>query len=78
MQANARLHRQGQAKPVMIFRLVAKQTHDIRVVGALKRKNTGQEALMEATKALINKYTKCWVRSTKIKLDDQNMNVVKS
>jgi hypothetical protein len=42
----------------MVFRLVAKQTHDIRVVGALKRKNTGQEALMEATKALINKYIK--------------------
>ena len=58
LQANARLYRQGQTKPVMIFRLVAKQTHDIRVVGALKRKNTGQEALMEATKALINKYIK--------------------
>jgi hypothetical protein len=42
----------------MVFRLVAKQTHDTRVVGALKRKNTGQEALMEATKALINKYIK--------------------
>lgn len=56
LQANARLYRQGQTKPVMIFRLVAKKTHDTRVVGALKRKNTGQEALMEATKALINKY----------------------
>lgn len=56
LQANARLYRQGQTKPVMIFRLVAKKTHDTRVIGALKRKNTGQEALMEATKALINKY----------------------
>lgn len=55
-QANARLYRQGQDKPVMIFRLVAKKTHDIRVIGALKRKSTGQEALMEATKALIDKY----------------------
>lgn len=56
LQANARLYRQGQTKPVMIFRLVAKKTHDTRVIGALKRKNTGQEALMEATKSLINKY----------------------
>lgn len=57
LQANARLHRQGQTKPVMIFRLVAHHTHDQRVIKAIESKNTGQEALMEATKALINKYT---------------------
>lgn len=31
-------------------------THDQRVIQAIEDKNTGQEALMEATKALINKY----------------------
>lgn len=56
LQANARLYRQGQTKPVMIYRLVAKRTHDIRVIRALNKKNTGQEELMAATKALINKY----------------------
>lgn len=56
LQANARLYRQGQTMPVMIYRLIAKKTHDTAVVRALTRKNTGQEALMEATKALIIKY----------------------
>lgn len=58
LQANARLHRQGQTKPVMIFRLVASGTHDERVVKAIENKNTGQEALLQAMKVLINKYTK--------------------
>lgn len=58
LQANARLHRQGQTRPVMIFRLVAHNTHDQRVIQAIESKNTGQEALMEATKALIDKYIK--------------------
>jgi SNF2 family DNA or RNA helicase len=58
LQANARLHRQGQTKPVMIFRLVAHNTHDQRVIKAIESKNTGQEALMEATKALISKYAR--------------------
>ena len=56
MQANARLHRQGQTKPVMIFRIVAHHTHDQRVIAAIESKNTGQEALLQATKALIDKY----------------------
>lgn len=58
LQANARLHRQGQTRPVMIFRLVAHNTHDQRVIQAIENKNTGQESLMEATKALIDKYIK--------------------
>lgn len=63
LQANARLHRQGQTRPVMIFRLVAHNTHDQRVIQAIENKNTGQEALMQATlmqatKALIDKYIK--------------------
>lgn len=56
MQANARLHRQGQTKPVMIFRIVAHHTHDQRVIAAIESKNTWQEALLQATKALIDKY----------------------
>lgn len=55
-QANARLYRQGQTKPVMIFRLVAHNTHDQRVIQAIEDKNTGQEALLAATKVLIQKY----------------------
>lgn len=56
MQANARLHRQGQQKPVMVFRLVAKNTHDEKVIKAIENKNESQESLMEATKALVEKY----------------------
>lgn len=58
LQANARLHRQGQTKPVVIHRLVTKGTHDERVIRAIKNKSTGQEALMDATKYLIDKHTK--------------------
>ena len=56
LQANARLHRQGQGKPVIIHRIVVRGTHDERVIKAIANKSTGQESLMEATKYLINKH----------------------
>ena len=50
-QANARLYRQGQEKPVIIHHLVTAGTIDEQVIAALQRKRTGQDALMEAIKA---------------------------
>lgn len=57
-QANARLHRQGQTKPVIIHHLVAKNTMDEDVMKALDSKTDKQEALMQAVKARIDKYRK--------------------
>lgn len=54
-QANARVHRQGQRNRVVILRLVAADTMDVEAVTALERKSTGQEALMQAVKARIDK-----------------------
>lgn len=55
-QANARLHRQGQTKPVIIHRLIATGTMDGDVLDALDNKADKQEALMRAVKARIEKY----------------------
>lgn len=55
-QANARLHRQGQTKPVIIHHLVAKGTMDEDVMKALDSKTDKQEALMQAVKARIERY----------------------
>lgn len=50
-QANARLDRQGQTKPVIVHHLVAKDTYDERVMDVLSGKETNQNALMSALKA---------------------------
>lgn len=50
-QANARLYRQGQTKPVSIYHLVAEGTADEMVMAALERKDIGQKQLLEALKA---------------------------
>lgn len=50
-QANARLNRQGQTKPVMIYHLIAEGTADERVMKALDEKSTTQSALIECVKA---------------------------
>lgn len=55
-QACARLHRQGQTKPVQIYHLLAKGTMDEDVMKAISGKADKQEALMQAVKARINKY----------------------
>lgn len=57
-QANARLHRQGQKRNVIIHHLVAEGTIDEDVMDALQAKAAGQEALMAAVKARIEKYKK--------------------
>ena len=55
-QANARLYRQGQDKPVIINHLVTKGTMDEQVMKALQTKAEGQDALLEAVKAKIREY----------------------
>lgn len=52
-QANARLHRQGQTKPVIIHHLIAEGTVDEQVMKALKAKDTSQSALLAALKERI-------------------------
>ncbi|MFS1514579.1 DEAD/DEAH box helicase [Chengkuizengella sp. SCS-71B] len=54
-QANARLHRQGQKRSVVVHHLVTEGTMDEDVMNALDGKATGQDALMEAVKARIEK-----------------------
>ena len=49
-QANARLYRQGQQKPVIIHHLIAEGTVDKQVMDALKHKDTSQSKLLEALK----------------------------
>jgi len=50
-QANARLHRQGQKKTVIIHHLVTADTMDEAVLAALQKKRKGQDAMLEAVKA---------------------------
>ena len=52
-QLNARLHRQGQKKAVIIHHLIISGTMDTVVMKRLKSKDKGQKALMEATKAMV-------------------------
>lgn len=49
-QANKRLHRSGQNKPVIIHHLIAKNTIDETVVKVLSDKNSRQENLLKALK----------------------------
>lgn len=49
-QANARLYRQGQEKPVIIHHLIAEGTVDEEVMQALQHKDTSQAALLSALK----------------------------
>ena len=50
-QANARLHRQGQQKPVIIYHLTCKGTMDEVVMAALKGKGDTQKALLNYIKS---------------------------
>ena len=47
-QANARLHRQGQTEAVVVNHLIAIGTVDEEVMDSLRKKDTGQAALMAA------------------------------
>lgn len=50
LQANARLHRQGQEKPVVVYRILAKGTVDEQIAASLTRKDTTQNAVLEILK----------------------------
>jgi len=49
-QFNARLHRQGQTKPVFIYHLVAQDTVDVLVLERLQTKRAIQDILLDALK----------------------------
>ena len=51
LQFNARLHRQGQARPVRIIHLVGRDTIDERVLNVLASKDATQKSLLSALKA---------------------------
>jgi SNF2 family DNA or RNA helicase len=51
IQANARVYRQGQTKPVIIHHLVASKTIDEQVVKVLDGKISNQDAILDALKA---------------------------
>ena len=53
-QANARLHRQGQAHPVIVHRLLVQGGMDEAVAKALEHKDGIQDALLEALKKRID------------------------
>jgi SNF2 family DNA or RNA helicase len=53
-QANARLYRQGQTKSVMIYHLITKGTMDERVMKAIANKENGQNAMIDAVRAIMN------------------------
>ena len=53
LQANKRLHRQGQPYPVICHRLVVRGGMDEAVIKSLEKKDLSQEALLEAIKAKV-------------------------
>ena len=52
-QANKRLHRQGQRRPVIVHRLVVQGGMDEDVLRSLENKDRGQEELLAALKARV-------------------------
>lgn len=55
-QANARLHRQGQERPVAVFRLIARGTIDERMAAAISGKGESQRSFIDSMKGLIGSY----------------------
>lgn len=55
-QANKRLHRQGQTKPVIVHHLISVGTRDEDLADALERKDRSQEWVLQSLKARIDKY----------------------
>ena len=50
LQFNARLHRQGQQKPVRIIHIVSEDTIDERVLSVLMQKDKVERKLLDALK----------------------------
>ena len=50
-QTTARLYRQGQQRPVMVYRILTQDTIDARILRVLGDRQSGHEALIAALKA---------------------------
>lgn len=57
LQFNARLHRQGQTRPVLIYHLVASRCKDEQLMKVLSQKNITQENLFKILKENNDEYT---------------------
>lgn len=55
VQANKRIHRQGQPYPVFVHRLIVQGGRDVDAIRSLECKDGGQEAFLESLKVRINK-----------------------
>lgn len=55
VQANARLHRQGQKETVIVHHLVSEGTRDADVMKALERKDEAQQYVLDSLKARIRR-----------------------
>ena len=55
-QANARLHRQGQERPVLCYRLICEGTIDDRVISAVSAKDSAQEGLLAQIRQMHARY----------------------
>ena len=58
VQANARLHRQGQTEPVIVHHLVSQGTRDADVIKALEHKDQAQQYVLTSLKARIHEIRK--------------------
>ena len=56
LQANKRLHRQGQTSAVIVHELAVQNSRDTDVIAALQDKDATQETLLESLKARIRRY----------------------
>ena len=56
LQANARLHRQGQPYPVHVYKMIARGTVDERADAALDGKKNVQQSLLDSLRYLKTKY----------------------
>lgn len=59
VQANARLHRQGQKETVIIHHLVSQGTRDADVIEALEHKDEAQQYVLDSLKARIREIKAC-------------------
>jgi len=56
IQSNARIHRSGQQKPVVVHKIITKNTVDEHILGILLDKNNTQKAFLNAIKRHISSF----------------------